>query len=88
MNIFFFITSAVVVAVGILIALILWRVLRILGYVEEISKDMSEESGLIRDDIAHMRGRIKTEGFKLRHLATIASLVRKHITPKHKKSVE
>ena len=68
MDIFFFITTVVVIAIGVLLFAILLRIWRILGHVEEISRDVSEESALVRGDIAELRQRIKTEGLKVTHL--------------------
>lgn len=70
MDIFFFITTIVVILIGIVLMIILIRIWRILGHVEEISKDVSEESALVRDDIAQLRGKIHTEGFKIMYLKT------------------
>ena len=70
MNIFFFITSAVVLSVGILMALILWKVFRILGHVERLSETVSEEGALLRHDIAEARNRFGT----VISLASITSL--------------
>ena len=71
MDIFFIVTTLVVVMLGIVVTLILFRVWRILGYVEEISRDLSEESALLRNDVAEMRARIKTEGFKFVHIGSL-----------------
>jgi hypothetical protein len=71
MDIFFFITTLVVILIGVLLVVILLRIWRILGHVEDISRDVSEESSLIRGDIAHLRVKIKTEGFKLVHFHTL-----------------
>lgn len=73
MDIFFIVTTLVVVMLGIAVTLILFRVWRILGHVEEISRDISEESALLRNDVAEMRVRIKSEGFKFSHLASLFS---------------
>ena len=88
MDIFFFVTTIVVIGIGILVGFILWRILRILGYIEEISKDVSEESGLLREDMAQLRGRIKHEGFKLHFLSSFFSSAFKNFIPKHKIGVE
>lgn len=60
MNVFFFITTIVVIVVGIVTVAILISVWRILKHVEAISKDVSEESALLRDDIAELRSKMKT----------------------------
>ncbi|MBM3261084.1 hypothetical protein FJY93_01560 [Candidatus Kaiserbacteria bacterium] len=68
MDIFFFVTTVVVILVGLLIAFILLRIYQILTHVEEISKDFSEESHLVRGDIADLRHHVREQGFKLKFL--------------------
>jgi len=65
MDIFFLVTTIVVIAIGVFLVLILMRIWRILGHVENISKDVSEESALLRDDIGDLREKIRVEGFKV-----------------------
>jgi hypothetical protein len=60
MDAFFFITTIVVIVIGVILAFILLRVWRILGHVEEISKDVSAESALLRGDIAELRGKMQS----------------------------
>ncbi len=71
MDVFFIITTLVVVMLGIAVTLILFRVWRILGHVEEISRDIRDESALLRNDVAQMRARIKSEGFKFAHIMSL-----------------
>ncbi len=71
MDVFFIVTTAVVVMLGIVVTLILFRVWRILGHVERISQELSEEAALLRGDVAEMRANIKREGFKLMHLGRL-----------------
>ncbi len=73
MDIFFIVTTLAVVMLGSVVMLILFRVWRVLGYVEDISRELSEESALLRNDVAEMRARIKSEGFKFSHLAGLFS---------------
>lgn len=70
MDIFFVVTTLTVVALGIFVALILYRVWQILGHVEHISRDISEESSLLRMDISRLRQNITEEGFKWKHIST------------------
>ena len=84
MDIFFFITTIVVVVLGVLMVLILLRVWQILGHVERISRDVSEESALLRSDIATLRSDIRIQGFKFRHLKTLFSSALKRFTSKKK----
>lgn len=64
MDIFFFVTTLVAVAVGILVSLLLYRVWKILGHVEEISREVSEEAMLVRADIDTVRTVARTEGLR------------------------
>lgn len=73
MDIFFIVTTLVVVMLSVVVTLILFRVWRILGHIETISRDISEESALLREDVAQMRTRIKTEGFKFAHVMSLFS---------------
>ena len=73
MDIFFIVTTLVVLMLGIVVTLILFRISRILRHIEDISRDISEESALLRNDVAQMRARIKTEGFKFAHIMSLFS---------------
>lgn len=73
MDIFFFVTTLVVIVVGVLVALILLRVYRTMTHIERISQQADEEASLIREDIAHMRGDMK-RGLRW---AAIAAFMRK-----------
>ncbi len=71
MDIFFLITTIVVIATGAALAFVLVRIWKILGHVERISRDVSEESALLRSDIDDLRTNIREEGFKAKHIAGI-----------------
>ena len=71
LDVFFIVTTLVVIMLGIAFTLVLFRVWRILGHIEDISRDISEESTLLRNDVAQMRARIKSEGFKFAHLMSL-----------------
>jgi len=73
MDIFFIITTLVVIMLGVVVTFILFRVWRILGHVEEISRELRDESALLRNDVAEMRARIKSEGFKFAHIISLFS---------------
>lgn len=85
MDIFFFITTVVVISIGVLLVVILLRIWRILGHVEDISRDVSEESSLLRGDVAELRMKIKTEGFKLMHFQSLFASVVKRMKRKPKR---
>lgn len=86
MDVFFFITTIVVIAIGVLLVVILLRIWRILGHVEDISKDVSAESALLRDDIADLRASIRTNGLKMSYLKTFFSHALKRFTGKPRKA--
>jgi hypothetical protein len=73
MDVFFVVSTVAVLVVTALLAFVLVRVLRILGRVEQISEVVSEEAQLVRKDVADLRENVRTEGFKLKHLANFAS---------------
>lgn len=72
MDVFFVVTTIAVIVVSILLAIALYRIVRILRNVEHVSQIVSDEGDLMRDDLAQMRAAIKREGFKLSHLARFA----------------
>lgn len=65
MDVFFLVTTLVVIVLGFLSALILFRLWKILGHVEHISEHVAEESDLIREDITHLRNDIKSGASKV-----------------------
>lgn len=68
MDIFFFVTTIVVIVIGILSAYVLWRIGRVLKYVEHISEQAALESDSIRQDLAEMRGDIRRGEGRLKSL--------------------
>ncbi len=72
MDVFFVVTTIAVIVVAGMLALALYRIVRILRNVEHVSQIVSDEGDLMRADIAEMRTAIKREGFKLTHLAAFA----------------
>jgi hypothetical protein len=70
MHIFFFVTTIAVVIVGVLLAIILFRIYQILSHVEDISREISEESTLVRADIADLRSNVRNQGFKMKFLSS------------------
>jgi len=68
MDIFFFVTTAVVVILGLLLTIILWRVQRVLKNVEYISKQVVSESDMVRQDLAEMRTEIRQGKGRLKSL--------------------
>lgn len=71
MDVFFFVTTVAAVILGALSAFILFRVYQILTHVEDISREVSEESHLMRADIADMRHKVRDQGFKIKFLHSL-----------------
>jgi len=83
MDVFFFVTTLVVVLLGILVAMVLYRLWRILKNVEHISHEVAQESGLIREDLAELRSDIKSGKGKV--MSTLSFLGRLGDTEGRKK---
>ncbi|MDB5187609.1 MAG: hypothetical protein JWO50_129 [Candidatus Kaiserbacteria bacterium] len=88
MHVFFFITTLVVIVIGILTSLILWRFWIMLGHIEKLSRDISEEGTLVRADIAHMRNTMLVEGFKMGLLSNLLSKTAKRFTTRRRPKKE
>lgn len=82
MDIFFFVTTVVVIVIGVLVAFVLWRVERILKSVEHISKQAAMESDLVRQDIAEMRNDIRQGKGRLKSLFSFLGKVTERRTKK------
>ena len=59
MDIFFVITSVVVIVLGVFVAVILYRVIRILNNVEKISKEVADGAALLKGDFNRLRGKAR-----------------------------
>ena len=81
MDIFFLVTTTAVVVVGILVAVGLLFVIRILRNVDELSHEVTEEAKVLRGDIEEARVSAKREGFKLAQFLGIMKRAQK----RHKK---
>jgi len=68
MDIFFVVTTVIVLAIGIVVFLITLRLWRILGSIQRIAEMAEQETSLIKDDIAILRADVRREGFKLASL--------------------
>jgi len=66
MDIFFFVTTIIVLAIGIVMFLIVLRLWRILGSIERIAEMAEHETGLLKEDIANLRADVRREGFKVK----------------------
>lgn len=77
MDIFFAVTTVAVLVLSTLAGLVLYRLLRILEKVDEVSGIVQEEGERIRADIAEVRAGVKREALKAGHaLGLLGSLVK------------
>jgi hypothetical protein len=70
MDIFFIVTTVVVVFVGLLFIFVLYRIWRLLTEVEYFVHEIREETTLLRGDIAKVRGKLQ-RGLRLRQIFNI-----------------
>ncbi|MFA6278921.1 MAG: hypothetical protein WCS97_02515 [Candidatus Paceibacterota bacterium] len=68
MDIFFFVTTVVVVVLGAVSAYAIWRVGRVLKHIEHISEQAALESDTIRQDLAGIRSDIRQGKGRLKSL--------------------
>jgi type II secretory pathway pseudopilin PulG len=87
-DIFFFVTTIVVVIVGIAFTVALIYLAKVLSDIKEITKQVKEEAMLVREDIQGLRSDVKREGFRVeRFLMFIKNLFKKTNT-RSKKEVK
>ena len=67
MDAFFTITSFVVVIIGVISGLILYRIWQILGHVQRFAQILEREAELVRRDVAHLRENVGKKGFRLKY---------------------
>jgi CHASE3 domain sensor protein len=68
MDIFFFVTTLLVIVLGICAGYVTWRFQRILKNIEHISEQVAQESDTIREDLAEMRSDVKRGKGRIRAL--------------------
>lgn len=68
MDIFFVVTTFVVALWGIIGLVALYYIIRILKYIEQLSRMAVEEVDEIRDDIAEVRSQVREEGVRMKHI--------------------
>jgi hypothetical protein len=69
-DVFFFVTTIVVVFVGIALTAVLIYLAKILSDVKKITAHVHDETVLFREDIAGLRSDVKREGFKIGRFAS------------------
>lgn len=78
MDIFFVITTIIVVIVGVFIIVALYYLIRILKSVDHLAENVSTESDNIKGDILLLRTKMREEGTKIKHFADFfASIMRR-----------
>ena len=85
MDVFFFVTTVVVIALAIVALFIGLKLLRILGHVERIMEIAQKETELIREDIDDFRADVRRRGFGLLSLARFISNLSSNFTKRSRK---
>jgi len=84
-DIFFFVTTIVVIIVGIALTIALIYLAKVLSDVKEITRQVKEETILFREDIGGLRNDIKKEGFRLERFLMFAKNLFKKTKTRSKK---
>lgn len=63
-DVFFFVTTIVVVVVGIALTVALVYLAKVLSDIKTVTQQVKEETILFREDIAELRSDVKKEGFR------------------------
>jgi hypothetical protein len=87
-DIFFFVTTIVVVIVGIALTVALVYLVKVLSDVKAITKQVKEETILLREDIGELRGDIKKEGFRAERFFMFIKNLFKKTNTRSKKEVK
>jgi len=83
MDFFFLVTTVIVILLAVVVTLVLYRIWRILGHVERISQEASEEATLIRADVAKVREHVSQSGLQVIALQkAVTGAVRKYFGKK------
>ena len=86
MDMFFLVTTVVVFLAGILGLVVLVYVIKILRSVDNVAKNVSEESNNMRGDIAVLRTKIRDEGMKWKHISEFIGNIASRNHARSKKS--
>lgn len=70
MNIFFFITTVVVMILGVLACAALISLIVLFRTLDRFANQVNDETAEIREDLNDMRMKAKREGLRLKHLLT------------------
>ncbi|HUC31193.1 MAG TPA: hypothetical protein VMR99_00685 [Candidatus Paceibacterota bacterium] len=87
-DIFFFVTTIIVVLVGIALTVALIYLAKVLSDIKEVTQQVKEETILFREDIKTLRSDVQKEGFRVeRFLMFLRNLFKKAI-PRSKKGTK
>jgi hypothetical protein len=81
-DIFFFVTTIVVVIVGIALTIALIYLAKVLRDIKAITREVKEETILFRQDIGNLRNDIRREGFRLEQIWSFFRNIVKSRMPK------
>jgi hypothetical protein len=84
-DIFFFVTTIVVVIVGTALTIALIYLAKVLSDIKEITRQVKEEAILVRGDIADLRRDVKREGFRIERFVSFFRTLFKKSKPRSKK---
>lgn len=68
MDVFFVVTTTVILLLGVFALVALYFIIKILKNVDHVSKNVSEESDHIKVDVNILRAKIRDEGMRVQHL--------------------
>jgi hypothetical protein len=68
MDIFFSVTTAIVIVLGVFGVVAFYYIIRILKYITQMARIASEEAGEIRNDIADIRAEVREKGVHIKHI--------------------
>ena len=85
MDVFFIVTTAVVLILGVMSIIALYYVIRMLQNVGRITRNAANESDEIRTDIALLRNKLREEGMKVKYLVDFFLGMKGHKESKTKK---
>jgi len=86
MDIFFVVTTVVVVSIGVLSCVALLFLIKLFRTLDRIATEVHEEAEEIRADLDEMRRKTKREGLRLAHLLTFFGKTAKRATKKKRSS--
>lgn len=82
MDIFFMVTTATVIVLGVLLGVLIVRILRIMKNVEHISENVSKESDAIREDLTELRSQVRENGLRMNTWKALFRTIKNRFVPK------